>query len=171
MEPRPSGPSGVRGWLLFFVISQVWALAITTIGLRTSMRVIVEDLDAAWRWPIYTFSDILQLGVILLILVGCLLGLYKIHVGGPEAARFYRAFLPAIAGATALLILTRWMGHQEIAKYLVEHGRSTTRIDGIWGVFWQTEITRVSYGLIWYLYWTRSVRVANTFGVARLGQQ
>ena len=166
MQAGPQ-PSGIRGWLLLFVIGQI-ALVIYAVAVLPS--VVGSTIR---QWPrghnISMLRPVLTLGLFgsLFTTVLPLIGLGLIQTRSPDAPRYWStclAFMALYAAAAFILnvVLSNQLvnvvgpaGAHDAAKSLDERNGGYIRM--------------VVGTLIWASYWRRSLRVRNTFGATPAG--
>lgn len=143
-----TGPSGVGGWLLFYCI------ALTILSPLLSLIQAAGTIDATGKVPGMRAPLLVETGGVLL-LVGCgvIVGIL-LWIRHPAALRIVKAFL--IGRLTAFVII------EIITLVLMRDMESRLLEAGIGGAVGST-IREAIYFLIWWFYFKRSKRVANTF--------
>ena len=154
-------PSGIRGWLLLFVVGQI-GLVIYGVSQVPSR---VRSTFAAWPsgQQLSMLRPVLTLGLFGLIMSIVLpfLGLALIQTKSADAPRFWRAFLSFYAlYAAAAFVLNVLLANQVTNVLGPAAGHDFSKsIDRSNGAY----IRSVIGTFIWASYWSKSVRVRNTF--------
>ena len=159
-----SGPRGLGGWLLLFAFGQVLSLLVEGPGVPYLFgEQFAADWNASGNWPIYR-AAIVSSGLHSILLTGgTIVGLLLLLSGWRWTPKFYRGWLLLLALLGFVLLLASWFGFGEIIR-----DRADPIVNGVRA----SELRRhdlamtgrgIAVALIWYLYWVKSKRVANTF--------
>ncbi len=161
---KPGGESGIGGWLLLFVVGQVAALLFRGGDVVYPFsNVFRGDWEAGIDWPVYRTAIVVSALHSLTWAAGSAIGLVLILRRDRRCPSFYRAYLLTLAALGAIGLVTSWYGLGEIIQDLGDVLLGSLKVSELQQQDLVESGRGVAVTLIWYLYWARSVRVANTF--------
>ncbi len=157
-------PAGIGGWLALFVLGQV--LTVVLVALQVPATI------ASFSGPTWALgSQVPSLRPILVLealanaimLVGASIGLGLIFRRHPLTPRFFQFFLLFVLAYGLVRLVALPTMYRELLVLVREGGGSAADME-------QEKMTAISntgrmagYAALWFLYWLRSRRVANTF--------
>jgi hypothetical protein len=165
--------SGIGGFLLLFVLSQLLSLCAWLYKLPTFWNALAGP-NAATVQRIYAaypaVASMELFGDLARIACG-VIGLVLIFRRDRRAPVFYTVFLAAniVFVATDMLFGQRF--HEAILAYLVAHGQPTANSQEIHDKARLGNYRAIGYSVIWFLYWRSSERVRLTFAPATSPQE
>jgi hypothetical protein len=158
LPPKPGqsdGPKGVGGWLLFFCVGLTVLSPLLTLG---QMVVTWEQSTAAFpSFP--SIKSVLiweNLGSTVLLVYGLIVG-YMVWSGSPRGRELAKRYL--------LIRLFGFVGIEVIALLMMSGLPSKMVEEGVAAALANGTATAIFF-LLWWLYFTRSKRVRNTYGNA-----
>lgn len=158
---RPAG--GIAGLLLFFLVTQVVAIALIAWRLWHTAR----ELAAVWSIgdyvPLYRPLLVFEAGGRMLLLAAMSLGVALILRKHPRTPGYYQAMLLSSAGFAALLLVGSTIVTSQIAELAQANGGSSAAVEQAGQETWATNLRAIGSSLLWLWYWRTSTRVAATF--------
>lgn len=160
-----AGPVGVRGWLLWLGIGQVFGVLVGltswgTLGESLGGDVWAFGEQVRWHRPLLLLETAAQVAMP----IAGVVGLFLISRRDPMTPTFYVWFL----GLLAAYGVAGYIGIQavstELEALLARHGGSLEEVRQMRTDATSNALRLVAVGLVWGLYWRRSRRVKNTFG-------
>ncbi|MFD0893977.1 DUF2569 family protein [Luteolibacter ambystomatis] len=143
-----TGPSGIGGWLLFYCI------ALTILSPLLSLAQAVGTVGVWEKVPALRNALLVETGgVLLLVACGVVVGIL-LWMRHPHALKIVKAFLIVRLCSFIVIEVVALLLMQDLGPKVFEAG-----IGGGVGA----TIREVAYFLIWWFYFKKSVRVANTF--------
>ncbi|MGA7616294.1 MAG: DUF2569 family protein [Thermoanaerobaculia bacterium] len=163
METGTRQPSGVAGWMMLFVIGQGLTVTIALAGMKSLLS---EFSGEAWRFSarisylhtLLTLEALMHIGQIILPIIGIALTFRR----APGAPLFWKAYLALLILYAIIDVGASKVVLGDFHRLLPE--RAWPAVDAaVHGAIVQN-VRLFFFSVIWFLYWTVSVRVTNTFG-------
>lgn len=148
--PSGTGPSGIGGWLLFYCIS------LTILAPLLSLFQAISTVQIAEKAPTLRNALLVETGGVILLMAGGIIVGILLWTRHRHALRIVKAFL--------IGRLCAFVAIEIITLFLMQHLGSKVFEAGVTGAI-GASIREAIYFLIWWFYFKKSKRVANTFEV------